>query len=49
MILAVLDAIFSDCIRTSEKFKTSTGLEPVASRHRCDAQTNLSYEPTDVG
>ena len=30
-----------------EKFRTSTGFEPVTSRHRCDALNQLTYEATD--
>ena len=37
---------FCNCVEKSEKFRTSTGFEPVTSRFRCDA---LSYEATDVG
>ena len=37
MILAVMDAIFSNCENKPENFRTSTGFEPVTSRYRCDA------------
>ena len=40
MIFAVINAIFCNCVQKPEKFRTSTGFEPVTSRFRCDALTN---------
>ena len=40
MIFAVINAIFCNCVEKPEKFRTSTGFEPVTSRFRCDALTN---------
>ena len=40
---------FSNCVEKPKKFRTSTGFEPVTSRYRWDALTNLSCEATDVG
>ena len=40
MILAVMNAIFANCIKKPEKFRTSTGFEPMTSRYRSDALTN---------
>ena len=38
MILAVVDHNFYNCVNEAwKKFRTSTGLEPVTSRYRCDA------------
>ena len=34
MILAIMDAIFSNCVEKPEKFRTSTKFEPVTSRYR---------------
>ena len=48
MSLAVMNAIFCNCLKKPENFRTSTGFEPVTSQYRCDALTN-SYEATDVG
>ena len=31
---------FCNCVEKPEKFRTSTGFEPVISRYRCDALTN---------
>ena len=39
---------FSICVEKPKKFRTSTGFEPVTSRSRWDALTNLSCEATDV-
>ena len=33
-------ADFNNCVEKPEKFRTSTGFEPVTSRFRCDALTN---------
>ena len=40
---------FSNCLEKPEKFRPSTGFEPVTSRYRCDVLTKLSHEATDVG
>ena len=49
MILAV-ERNFCNCVWKTEKFRTSTGFEPVTSRYRCDAlKIELNYEATDVG
>ena len=32
----------SNCVQKPEKVRTSTGFEPVTSRYRCDALTNLN-------
>ena len=31
---------FSNCVWKPEKFRTSTGFEPVTSRYQCDTLTN---------
>ena len=31
---------FCNCVKKPEKFRTSTGFEPVTSRYRCDALPN---------
>ena len=36
---------FSNCAEKHEKFRTSTGFEPVTSRYRCDALTNWAMKP----
>ena len=36
---------FSNCTEKHEKFRTSTGFEPVTSRYRCDALTNWAMKP----
>ena len=38
MIIVVMNA--SNCVEKPEKVKTSTGFEPVTSRHGCYALTN---------
>ena len=38
-----------DCVKKPEKFRTSTGFEPVASRYRCEALTNWAMKPLNVG
>ena len=50
MILAVMNAIFSNCADKPEKFRTSTRFELLTSRYRCMRRPiQLSYEATDVG
>ena len=36
---------FCNCVEKPEKFRTSTGFEPVTSRFRCDALTNWAMKP----
>ena len=38
-----------DCVKKPEKFRASTGFEPVTSRYRCDALTNWAMKPLNVG
>ena len=38
-----------NCIEKPEKFRTSTGFEPVTSRYRCDALTNSAMKPLTLG
>ena len=40
---------FCNCVEKSEKFRTSTGFEPVTSRFRCDALTNWAMKPLTLG
>ena len=42
---------FSNCTEKPEKFRTSTGFEPVTLRYRCNALliNQLSYEAIDIG
>ena len=40
---------FSNCVEKPEKFRTSTGFEPVTSRFRCDALTNWAMKPLTLG
>ena len=40
---------FCNCIENPEKFRTSTGFEPVTSRFRCDALTNWAMKPLTLG
>ena len=35
---------FSNCVRRPEKFRSSTGLEPVTSRYRCDALRHCLHD-----
>ena len=37
IILAAMNAIFSNCLDKPEKSRTSTGFEAVTSQYRCDA------------
>ena len=37
------------CVERPEKFRTSTGFEPVTSRHRYDALTNWAMKPLTLG
>ena len=36
---------FYNCVEKPEKFRSSTGFEPVTSRFRCDALTNWAMKP----
>ena len=38
-----------NCLEKPEKFRTSTGFEPVTSRYRCDALTNWATKPLTLG
>ena len=49
MIIAVMNAILSNCVKKPEKVRTSTGFEPVTSRYRCDALTNWAMKPLTLG
>ena len=40
---------FYNCVEKPEKFRTSTGFEPVTSRFRCDALTNWAMKPLTLG
>ena len=40
---------FHNCVEKPEKFRTSTGFEPVTSRFRCDALTNWAMKPLTLG
>ena len=40
---------FCNCVKNPEKFRTSTGFEPVTSRYRCDALTNWAMKPLTLG
>ena len=40
---------FCNCVEKPEKFRTSTGFEPVTSRFRCDALTNWAMKPLTLG
>ena len=40
---------FYNCVEKPEKFRTSTGFEPVTSRYRCDALTNWAMKPLMLG
>ena len=40
---------FSNCVEIPEKFRTSTGFEPVTSRYRCNALTNGAMKPLMLG
>ena len=40
---------FWNCVEKPEKFRTSTGFEPVTSRFRCDALTNWAMKPLTLG
>ena len=40
---------FCNCAKKSEKFRTSTGFEPVTSRYQCDALTNWAMKPLTLG
>ena len=43
------DRNFSNCVEKPEKFRTSTGFEPVTSQHWCDALTNWAMKPLTLG
>ena len=50
MTFAVMNAAnFCNCVEKPEKFRTSTGFEPVTSRFRCDAPTNRAMTPVTLG
>ena len=40
---------FCNCVEKPEKFRTSTGFEPVTSRFRCDALTNWAMKALTLG
>ena len=40
---------FSNCVEKLEKFKTSTGFQPVTSRYRCDALVSWAMKPVTLG
>ena len=40
---------FCNWVKTPEKFRTSTGFEPLTSRYRCDALTNWAMKPLTLG
>ena len=40
---------FCNCVEKPEKFRTSTGFEPVTSRFRRDALTNWAMKPLTLG
>ena len=40
---------YYNCVEKPEKFRTSTGFEPVTSRFRCDALTNWAMKPLTLG
>ena len=40
---------FCNCVGKPEKFRTSTGFEPVTSQFRCDALTNWAMKPLTLG
>ena len=40
---------FYNCVEKPEKFRTSTGFEPVTSRFRCVALTNWAMKPLSLG
>ena len=44
-----MNAIFSNCIEKPEKFRTSTGFEPMPSRCRCGAVTHWPMKPLMLG
>ena len=49
MIFAVTNAIFYNCAEKPEKFRTSTGFEPVTTRFRCDDLTNWAMKSLTLG
>ena len=49
MILRSYERNFCNCVKKPEKFRVSTGFEPVTSRYRCDALTNWSMKPLTLG
>ena len=50
VIFAVMKGIIiCNCVKKFEKFRTSTGFEPVTSRYRCDALTNWAMKPLTLG
>ena len=40
---------FCNCVKKPEKFRTSTGFEPVISWYQCDAVTNWAMKPLTLG
>ena len=40
---------FCNCVEKPERFRTSTGFEPVTARFRCDALTNWAMKPLTLG
>ena len=40
---------FSNCVEKPEKFRTSTGFEPVTSRYRCDTLTKWAMKQLTLG
>ena len=40
---------FCNCVEKPEKFRSSTGFEPVTSLYRCDALTNWAMKPLTLG
>ena len=40
---------FCNCVKKPEKFRTSTGFEPVTLRYRCDALNNWAMKPLTLG
>ena len=47
--LRIYEHNFCNCIEKPEKFRTTTGFEPVTSRFRCDALTNWAMKPLMLG
>ena len=47
--LRTYESNFCNCVEKPEKFRTSTGFEPVTSRFRCDALTNWANKTLTLG